>query len=64
MSLGTYAIPIIAIGLPLIFSKKDRLRSFGDFLIGFALLFLGLDALKGAVPDINGEVYTNLLLNL
>ena len=57
VSLGTYAIPIIAIGLPLIFTKKDKLRSFGDFLIGFALLFMGLDALKGSVPDIDGGIY-------
>ena len=57
VSLGTYAIPIIAFGLPLLFSKKDKLRSFGDFLIGFALLFMGLDALKNAVPDIDGGIY-------
>ena len=57
VSLGTYAIPIIAIGLPLIFTKKNKLRSFGDFLIGFALLFMGLDALNGSVPDIDGGIY-------
>ena len=57
VSLGTYAIPIIAFGLPLLFAKKDKLRSFGDFLIGFALLFMGLDALKNAVPDLDGGIY-------
>ena len=42
VSLGTYAIPIIAIGLPLIFTKKDKLRSFGDFLIGFLIVLASL----------------------
>ena len=53
LSLSSYALPNIAIGIPLIFVKKDKLRSLGEFLIGFALLFMGLDYLKSAVPKID-----------
>jgi phosphate:Na+ symporter len=68
VQIADYALPLIAFGLPLIFSKSETRRSWGEFLIGFALLFLGLDFLKGAVPDIkqNPEIlqflqgYTNL----
>lgn len=50
-----FALPILAIGFPLIFSNKNRLKSWGEFIIGFALLFMGLDALKQAVPDIKSN---------
>ena len=68
VNISTYALPLIGLGLPLIFSKSTTRRSWGEFLVGFALLFLGLDFLKGSVPDIkhNPEVlgflqhYTNL----
>src|SRR5690554_62463 len=53
MSISDYSLPMIAIGLPLIFSKVASRRSWGEFLVGFALLFLGLDFLKGSVPNIN-----------
>lgn len=45
------AVPIVAIGLPLLFLKKDSLRSWGEFIIGFAILFIGLDLLKHSVPS-------------
>lgn len=51
--ISTFALPIIAIGFPLMFAKKATLRSLAEVLIGFALLFLGLDALKNAVPDLD-----------
>lgn len=51
-SISTYTLPIIAIGFPLIFSKNVKFKYWGEFLIGFALLFMGLSALKGAVPDL------------
>jgi phosphate:Na+ symporter len=53
MSISDYSLPLIAIALPFIFSKISNRRSWGEFLLGFALLFLGLDYLKNAVPDIN-----------
>ncbi|MCT4589254.1 MAG: Na/Pi cotransporter family protein [Carboxylicivirga sp.] len=68
VKISAYALPMIGLGLPLIFSKNSTRRSWGEFLVGFALLFLGLEYLKGSVPNIkeSPEVlsflqhYTNL----
>ena len=49
------ALPIIAIGLPMLFAKRSNLKYWGEFLIGFALLFMGLDALKSTVPDLRNN---------
>ncbi|MCB0396138.1 MAG: Na/Pi cotransporter family protein [Flavobacteriales bacterium] len=51
----TLALPIIAVGFPMIFSKRGNMRFWGEFLIGFALLFMGLEALKDTVPDIKNS---------
>jgi phosphate:Na+ symporter len=67
-SISQYVLPLIGIGLPLVFSKSTRRRSIGEIMIGFALLFLGLDYLKASMPNIdtNPEIlaflqnYTNL----
>ncbi len=53
VKISAYALPLIGLGLPLIFSKSGNRRSWGEFVIGFALLFLGLEYLKDSVPDIN-----------
>ncbi len=45
-SISDYSLPIIAIGIPLFFINHSKIKSFGEFLIGFAILFMGLDALK------------------
>lgn len=49
------AIPVIGIGFPMLFSKKDKLKSFGEFLIGFGILFIGLDFLKNSVPNLESS---------
>lgn len=49
------AIPSIAIGFPFLFIKSLKHKDFGEVLIGFGLLFLGLGFLKDAVPDINSN---------
>lgn len=46
------AIPLIGIGLPFLFSKKGNRKSIGEFILGFALLFMGLNFLKDSVPKI------------
>ncbi len=46
------AVPLMALGFILSISKKSKTRSVGDFVVGFALLFLGLSLMKNSVPDL------------
>ena len=55
ISLGAYSIPLFAFGVPMLFSNKGRLKYWGEFLVGFAILFLGLTFLKESVPDLKGN---------
>lgn len=52
------ALPAIGIGLPLIFWRRLKKHEWGETLIGFGLLFLGLSFLKGSLPDINAHPET------
>ncbi len=55
VKISALALPLIGVGFPLIFSGKSTRKSWGEVLMGFALLFMGLDLLKNAVPDINSN---------
>lgn len=55
VKISAYSLPLIGIGLPFVFSKSGTRRSYGELLIGFALLFLGLEYLKDSVPDIKNN---------
>jgi len=55
-SVAKIAIPIIGVGFPIFFIGKGRGKAFGEFLVGFGLLFLGLGELKDAVPDLKGAL--------
>ncbi len=46
------AIPLMAVGFVLNSTKKDKVKSIGEFIIGFALLFLGLSLMKNSIPDL------------
>ena len=52
VKISAIALPIIAIGFPMMFSSKSSIKSWAEVLIGFALLFIGLDELKHAVPNL------------
>jgi phosphate:Na+ symporter len=52
-SITDLALPIIAIGFPMMFSSKSKIKSWAEILIGFALLFMGLGLLKESVPNIS-----------
>ncbi|OQY35375.1 MAG: Na/Pi cotransporter [Spirochaetaceae bacterium 4572_59] len=53
--ISAMALPIIAIGLPLYFSKSSRRRDWGEFFIGFGILFLGLSFMKDYMPALNAN---------
>jgi len=53
VSMSALSLPLIGLSLPLFFAKRHSQKSWGEFLIGFAILFLGLQFLKDSVPNIN-----------
>ncbi len=55
ISLSLFSLPIIGISFPFFFSKNSTRKSWGEFLIGFAILFIGLQYLNESVPDIKSN---------
>tara|TARA_Y100000782_G_scaffold115587_1_gene160882 strand:+ start:5993 stop:7681 length:1689 start_codon:yes stop_codon:yes gene_type:complete len=53
IKISVITLPIIAVGFPLMFSQRSSLKSLAELLIGFALLFMGLEHLKDAVPNLH-----------
>ncbi|MDR1757236.1 MAG: Na/Pi cotransporter family protein [Culturomica sp.] len=62
ISMAEVSLPLIGLSLPLLFSGKRSRKSWGEFLIGFGLLFIGLEFLKNSMPDLdkNPEIFTFL----
>ncbi|MEQ8472096.1 MAG: Na/Pi cotransporter family protein [Marinoscillum sp.] len=55
VKIDAYALIIIAFSFPLLFFSRDRIKTWGEVFIGFALLFMGLAYLKDAVPDLKSN---------
>ncbi|MBR5029519.1 MAG: Na/Pi cotransporter family protein [Muribaculaceae bacterium] len=53
VNMNVILLPLMALAVPLLFFKKSQFKSFGEFLIGFVFLFMGLAAINTYVPDIN-----------
>lgn len=54
VKITSFALPAIALSVPLHFSKRERLRDISGILFGFGMIFLGLYEMKeavGAVQD-------------
>ena len=56
VSMSDYALPILFIAIIMLFSNKGNTKSWGEMLVGFAILFIGLELLKSGVPDLKGNV--------
>jgi len=50
-NIALFIFPIIAVAWPLLFSHHSRNNSWGEFLLGFSLLFLAIEELKNTVPQ-------------
>ena len=55
VDMAAFALPLLAIALPLIFSGKSNRKSVGEFIFGFSFLFMGLSYLKANAPDLNAN---------
>ncbi|MFV1965183.1 MAG: Na/Pi cotransporter family protein, partial [Pirellulaceae bacterium] len=65
VKMSSIAVPMILVGL-IFYLKKDRqLNALGNFIIGFALLFIGLEFMKDAITglDNNPELFEFFLRN-
>ena len=60
MNIALLALPLLALGLPLIFSGKSSRKSWGEFVFGFSFLFMGLSYLQQSAEAMNvGEWVAN-----
>lgn len=55
-----YALPILAFGLPMLFLNNKNLKNWGELIIGFALLFLGLGTLNESMFSMGPELVSSL----
>ena len=55
VDMAAFALPLLAIALPLIFSGKSNRKYIGEFIFGFSFLFMGLSYLKANAPDLNAN---------
>lgn len=65
VNIAVFAIPLLAVGMPLIFSNRSKRKSIGEFIFGFSFLFMGLNFLQQAATDMNiGELVANILAHV
>ena len=55
VNLAAASIPLIAFTIPMLFSKKNSWKSWGEVILGFSFLFMGLDMLNHSVPDLRSN---------
>ena len=56
MDITSLALVSIAFAAPMMFSKKTKTRDAADVLLGFGVLFLGLNFMSHSIPDITGNI--------
>lgn len=62
VNIAAFAIPLLAVGMPLIFSKKNKRKNVGEFIFGFSFLFMGLSFLQETATTMNiGDSVAGLL---
>ncbi len=55
VDISAFALPMLAFGIPLLFSQKSSRKSVGEFIFGFAFLFMGLKGLTTHAPDLKAN---------
>ncbi|MDE6144808.1 MAG: Na/Pi symporter, partial [Muribaculaceae bacterium] len=62
VNMSAFMLPLLGIAVPLTMMSSSRKKSIGEFLIGFAFLFMGLDMISKYVPDLqaNPEMFAFL----
>nr|WP_302831487.1 Na/Pi cotransporter family protein [uncultured Bacteroides sp.] len=53
VDVAAMTLPLLAFGIPLLFSQKSTRKSVGEFIFGFSFLFMGLAFLQQYAPDLS-----------
>lgn len=65
VNIAAFAIPLLSIGMPLIFSSRGSRKSIGEFIFGFSFLFMGLSFLQEAATTMNiGDMVAGMLAHV
>ena len=66
LKIGVYYLPVIAFGFFLSFLAKDRkYRSIGQTILGFGILFLGMNIMSTSIKPLQNETaFTDFLISL
>lgn len=65
VNIAALALPLVGLGIPLFFSGNSKRKSIGEFIFGFAFLFMGLSFLQQSANDLNiGGVVASMLAGL
>ncbi len=54
--ISSVLLPLFAVGFILFFMGKNRIGSVGEFVMGFAILFLGLEFMNSSIPNLGENV--------
>lgn len=54
-TIHNFALPVVGVALPLMLLKSRQAKAVGEFLMGVAILFIGLEFLKTAIPTPSAE---------
>lgn len=68
MDIAAFSLPLMAVAAPLLFMGKGKWKNLAECIIGFALLFMGLNLLSDAAEALNigtlmGEWLTHIDVN-
>jgi len=55
VNMAALALPLMGLGFLMSLSKKKPIKHWGLFIVGFSLLFIGLQYLRDAVPDLKSN---------
>lgn len=62
INITQFALPIVGIGTLCLFARSSRIRDYGQFIVGFGLVFLGLWFLRESIPDVGANPDTYAFL--
>jgi phosphate:Na+ symporter len=53
LNFAHFTLPLIGIGIPMIFSNNRKVKNWGEMVLGFSLLFISLEFLKNTIPIVS-----------